>query len=331
MTFYLIGADCRTASLDMRELMYRERSKFAAFWAGYPSQEAAILCTCNRIEIYAIAKDVLDVRTHIGFFLERFPQFVNHGYIRYDTREVFRHAIRLACGLESQLKGESEILKQLDGWRKQDSFPAALGRLWQEAIPIAREIRSRSGMTGRAHNIASIIFDDLAWHIGDLTESNIIIVGTGKIAELFAISAPESTYLKFVANKNRSRADRLANISHGDALGFDKLSGAVQDADALVSATSSPHLVLGPADLLKATAGRDRPLYIYDVAVPRDIAPSAREIDGIILKNIDDIYELYEKRNDRLCGDPALAEYLAEEKVREYEGKFHGEYTESRY
>jgi len=331
MNFYLIGMDYKNAPLDVREDVYRKRQHIADFWSGYRSQRVAILATCNRVELYGVSDDIINSKQRIELFYKKFPGFFGYGYATYDKADVFRHSLRLACGLESQLKGENQILQQLDSWRRQDSFPLEFAEFWDRVMTSSRDIRKQVGLDSNNPNIADLILDEFLKNIGRPPPLRIVIIGTGKIAELFAKTISSAVRLSFISNKNRLRAEQLANWSRGSAGSFDELQKALVSADAVISATSSPHFVLDKEDFSNVVAGRDKLLYIYDVAMPRDIDPSIGGLNGVVLKNMDDLAGTFREYNERLSYRLAMAEELIEEHLKEYGRILYGQDFEGRH
>ncbi len=327
MNFYLTGIDYRSSPLDRRERIYRKRRAIAGFWAAHSSQQAAILITCNRFEIYGIAEDIAEAKRHIDIFSREFPEFAKDGYTKLGKEHVFRHALRLASGLKSQLKGEGEILEQLNAWCNQPGFPLELFRLWNEAIWDAQYIRLEARLNERKYNIATLVLEDIFEHVHHDKRIEIAIVGTGKVAELFASnSAPEARF-SFIANKNYLKARQLAGRVRGEVFSFDDLPDIILKVDAIVSATASPHFILRKDGLSTIAAKRANALYLYDVAMPRDIDPKVGEIKNIILKNTEDLAGLFLKYNESIDHRINLAAYLVEEAVERHKGAFDEDVT----
>jgi len=331
MHFYLIGVDHKKAPLEVREALYRRRNDVAGLWSGHPSQLITPLITCNRFEIYGVAADKRTAEEHIALFRKAFPRFHEKGYVEYGREDVFRHALRLACGLESQLKGELQILRQLEAWSLRQPYDSPLAGLWQKALSSARRIRIESGLYSEEENAAVLILEDLAGKIKGPSPVKIAVAGTGKVAKLFAAYRAPRMSFSFVAGKNYSKAQELARQAKGKALKFAEMPNELLTADVLVSATSSPHFILNADDFLEVASRRERPLYVFDMAVPRDIHPDARGVKGIVLKNLDDLAPLFKAYNERISGRLVSAENLIEEKMKECKEQDHDGKTEDRY
>ncbi|MDO8536242.1 MAG: hypothetical protein Q7S30_04460 [Candidatus Omnitrophota bacterium] len=312
MTFFLLGIDHKTSSIDIREAAYWKRKEISAFWADPPTAAvgfshrrggvygaAAILATCNRFEIYGMAGTDSEAREVVSIFKKRFDDYFADSYIIYGRNNIFRHLVRLAAGLESQIKGELQISSQLGAWAGREDLPKGLSGLVHEALLAGLEIRLKTGLNRPENNIAALLYKNLLEHNHSDDLLNIVVVGTGKIAELFAHYKPQGVRLYFAAHKNILKARELAGISGGNALTLKELPKLLLNVDVLISATASPHRVFDKNYFSKIAALRGKQLYIYDLAIPRDVEPSVLGINGIILKNMDEVV-LNDDRKSRL-------------------------------
>lgn len=322
MIFYLIGVNYKDIPYNIQEKILREQGRIADFWNVSASSRAAILKTCNRFEIYAAADVISGYLKDVMCFKKLFGGLFEKGYVKAGGENVFFHGLRLAAGLDSQLKGELQILKQIRSWLQQEPFPRELRDFWQGILPLAEDIRRETGFTKEEYNIASIVFEDLLWNIKEVREKKVVVVGTGKVAELFAEFKPSDIGLYFASHKNYQRARYLANRAKGKALFLKDIKGILKEADAFVSATTSPHIILRKADLVEAAANRSRPLYIYDLAVPRDVDPEAETLQGVVLKSPNTSDELFRRHSARVERDFLWAQYLAQKTAEEKREEF---------
>lgn len=311
MYFYLIGTDYKTAPYSIRVGLYNLRSNIAAFWKD---KHGVLFSTCNRLEIYAFAENPDTAFSNIAKFSQCFPDFFRYTYIKYGGEEVFKHALRLASGLESQLQGELQIFHQLYNWHIQDQLPYFLGNLWKEALALARVIRIQSCLDKDKINIAEVVYFDLINRLKLSKEIDIVIVGTGKIAQLLARFHKPGQRLNFVAHKNYQKAKELAMISRGRVFLIKDLAQVLPEADVLISATTSPHYVLKSKDFINLSRG----IYIYDLALPADVEPAVKELPGVYLLNLEDLTEVIQLFNQRNQEKIRLANQLAEEAIEEY-------------
>lgn len=309
MNFYYLGIDHKRTSLEKREEAYRMREEIE-FFCRHMMTDAAALFTCNRIEVYGVAESEKDAVRDIGLFRDRFPNFYREAYVEYSTRGALRHSLRLATGLESQLIGEKEILKQLRSWSKRLSSNSQLRYFWDKVILNARKIRMTSGFNQVNADIAKIVLKELS------ESKKIVVVGTGKVADLFAENNTNGIEMIFVARKKHKKAKQLARKASGSAVLVDHLSEEARDADILVSATSSPHYVISLEQMFEISRSRRKDLYIFDLAVPRDIEPGAGNIPGIFIKNIDDLITNFDNHNVKLLPRIKRAELLIEKEIK---------------
>ncbi len=297
MYFYLTGIDHKRAPIDARDQIYRTRKAISDFWAAGGPYGSAVFVTCNRIEIYGVAMYADDAFGRLNCFAEAFPDFAQYAYIKYGETEVFHHALRLATGLESQIKGEGQIVAQLNRWRR-DISSRGLNDLWDKAISISEKIRRASRLDEDSDNLAVLVFEDICKRLETRQTYEAIVLGTGKVAELFARHCPPEARVRFAAHKHYKKAEELAASAGGEALHLEDLPGAIAKTDVLICATSSPHYVVNKSHLRALDAERGHPLYIYDLAIPRDVEPQITAVDGIFLQNLDDLGHVFSEYNE---------------------------------
>lgn len=318
MTFYLIGIDYKTVSYEIREAAHRIQRDIIVYWQySSTAGRTAVLVTCNRIEIYGIALSRDEAIALTESFKYHFRDYFKDAYVRYGREEIFRHGLRLACGLESQLKGEIQILQQLELWVGSKDFPLLLRELWSPVIKEAKIIRAKSSLDNDTVNVANIVLNELQKNITFNKDTEILVIGTGKVATLIAEKRPEGVHLLFVARKRRSKAKRLADMTNGDALLPEEIPRRLVTVDAVISATSSPHYILFARDFIEALNVRSRPLYIYDLAVPHDVALDVYRIPFVEIQDLDDLARAF-SQNRNIARRLELAEELIQEKVHEY-------------
>ncbi|NQT06014.1 MAG: hypothetical protein HQ575_00570 [Candidatus Omnitrophica bacterium] len=332
MTFYVIGIDYKTVSREEQEAAYRLRGKIEEFWRLANPGRTAILITCNRLEIHGLSDSMEEAMAKTDSFKENFGAEFKKAYTYYGFRNVVRYGLQLACGLESQIKGEYQILTQLKTWHRAENFPPALKKIWHFIITTAGAIRVQAGLDRDDINVASIIFDDLRDKAFLKKGEEILVIGTGKVAELIAKKGPSDLRLSFVARKKRSKAEHLAGLSGGDALLPEDLKNRLVTASAVISATSSPHHALNYDHFARALKERKDILYIYDVASPRDVAPSVYDIPFVRIKDLDTLSCDLIKEENSVIRNIRSATKLIEERSIHQEGikdakDYKGRYT----
>jgi len=320
MHFYLIGINHNSAPISQREEIFRQRSQLSELLVNNLDGRGIVLATCNRFEVYGIANDVNSSKRDMDFIKNSISKFVDNIYIEVGYKQVYEHALRLASGLESQLRGEKQIVNQLKIWLEQDKFPVVLKELWLEVLVLADKLRLYSGLDKINDNLASLIFKELSVLLKTEKKIEMVIFGTGKVAELFASENISRVNLTFVSHKNILKAQSLADMSGSKVIDFKNTKGIFPEADVLISASSSPHFILNKRDFSNLDLKSDKPLYIYDLAMPRDIDPEVGSLKNIVLKNLDDlkyIFDYPQKYNQNYFN---CAEYLIKD-VLTYEEK----------
>ena len=325
MNFYLIGVDYRSAPPEIRQKFYRKRREIESFWSGIIGLDTAMLVTCNRFDINITAREEKEIIASLELFRKEFPEFYLHSYFKNNAGEVFSYGLSLACGLESQLKGEYQILEQLKVWLKNERFPKSLFEFWSKVIETADEIRQKSGLSSNSINIAKLFFEDLSSLNLSNANLEVAVVGTGKVARLLVEEKPRNISFSFISHKNRLRAEVLANQVNAKVVSFNQLKDVISNSDVLVGATSSPHIILKSGDIPESVLQRDKPLYIYDLGFPMNVAKELGDRKNIILRNLDDLVLSRKNSNNYFQSNLNLAKYLIEEasKANEYIESWH--------
>lgn len=313
MHLFCIGVDYKSAALSVRETLYRQRAAIARFFMQR-DVPYAIFSTCNRFEIYAAHGTPGTGMALRQDFCAQFGAF-SGGYYHEGECAVFGHALRLVCGLKSQLIGESQIKEQIESWLAHDTLFEPLESMWRYAAIHAEAIRRLSGLTRENSDIVSLVYDDIAAHQGVVRR--IAILGTGKLAELLAQRAPYGARLIFISRKHYQRAKMLALRFSGQAVSLSNAAGQLKRSDVLIGATTSPHVIVKQETLAGAVVARVKPFLVYDIAIPRVIAPQAR-IPGVTIKTMDDLQTLFTRHNEFIIRKIQRAESLITRVMQEY-------------
>lgn len=323
MFFYVIGIDYKQAPLKMREAAIRKKAVISDYLYRLKQGSVAVLFTCNRVEIYGIADDYGEAKDIEDSLKSLFPDIFKDAYVLLGREDVFKHGLKLASGLESRLRGEFQVLLQIENWLGREGFPNSLRALWNDIILSAKYIRQTAGLSENTVNIADVIFEEIAYRLKSKRGADIIVVGTGKIADLIAGRAPDWARISFVARKKRKKAEVFARKVGGEALLPKDMQERLAYADALISATSSPHYALRKDHFNGLDGKRQKPLYVYDVAVPRDVEPAVAELDFVSILDIGRIIDKWVSQNQWLAARLEKAAGLAEKIIaahrREYE------------
>lgn len=255
---------------------------------------AVILSTCNRVEFYAAS--LCPVRAFDSLqTLLRDRTGVEAPLYFHDTPRSVRHLFRVASGLDSMVLGETEILGQV---KKAYSTAAELGatsrhlnKLFQHAFRVAKHVRSATQITRGATSVGAVAVELAGKIFGDLTGRRVMILGAGETSERTARSlVSRGVKTVIVSNRTFDRAAMLAAEIGGLAIHFDHWQNAFADVDILICSTAAPHTVISRdklAPMMRERAGR--PLFVIDLAVPRDADPDVNELDGVFLYDIDSL------------------------------------------
>ena len=300
MNIFVAGLSYKTAPVEVREQVAVHASRLRCYGcqlkiAGNLA-EVVLVSTCNRVEIYGVAPSVNGnvhrlFRQLVGSEID----FAPYLYIKEGNAAV-RHLFSVASGLDSMVIGETEITGQI-----KQAYQAAqeakltgriLNRLFQTALQTAKEIRTQTGVGRGATSVGSVAVE-LAEKIfdRDLSDKTVMIIGAGKMGEACVRHLhKKGARSVMVSNRSFDRAETLAAEFGGKAIRFDECLTAMVDADIVVSSTGCPHTILDRDDIAQIIpARRNRPLFLIDIAVPRDIAPEVQQLRNVFLYDVDDL------------------------------------------
>ncbi len=305
MTLLALGLNHTTAPVKVRE-----RVVFSADQVEPALQElievsgvneAAILSTCNRTELYC---NLLDHREDervlhwLGHYHRFSRQDIEPFLYRYHDRLAVRHTLRVACGLDSMVLGEPQILGQLKSAYRNADHAGTLGRhlsrLFQHAFSVAKQIRTDTAISSSPVSVAFAAVSLAKQIFGDLNEQSALLIGAGETIELAARHLFGSGIGRLVvANRSIERAQSLAGQFRGKGIGLPQISQALPEADIVISSTASPLPILGKGLVERALRQRrHRPIFMVDIAVPRDVEPEVGDLDDVYLYTVDNLKEV---------------------------------------
>lgn len=302
MPLVCLGLSHNTASVEVREKHAFPAHKMGEALIALRDYgavlEAVMLSTCNRLEIYAELEDYELGVDQLKAFLRNF----RHGEVEDISSYLYTllggqaidHLFRVSTGLDSMLIGEAEILGQIkDAYaqaQRANSLGTTLHALFREALEAGKSARSRTRIGGDSTSVATAAVDLVKGHLGSLAGKRVLVVGAGKMGTLAAKRLRAEGVAEIaVVNRSVGKArDVVAALGTGRALELPALTTAIADADVVVTSTGASHFVLTTGLVADAMAGRpDRPLFVVDIAVPRDADPAIGRIDGVRLADID--------------------------------------------
>jgi glutamyl-tRNA reductase len=310
MKVFVAGLSYKTAPVELRERLAIAPSSLhcsgCRLKIGGDLQEVVLLSTCNRVEVYGVASKV-NGNVH-GLFRHLVPgqhDFQPYLYV-HEGDDALRHLFSVAGGLDSMVLGETEITGQLKNAYQTAHAAKLTGRLlnraFQTALQTAKEIRTNTQIGRGAVSVGSTAVE-LAGKIfdGDLSGKTVMIIGAGKMGEACVRHlSKKGARSVLVANRSLERAENLATEFGGRAVRFDDCLTAMIEADIVVTSTGSPQTILNAAQIERVMAARrNRPLFMIDIAVPRDIDADVQHLDNVYLYNIDHLSALV-RENVRL-------------------------------
>ncbi|HEX6871333.1 MAG TPA: glutamyl-tRNA reductase [Micromonosporaceae bacterium] len=293
MNLLVVGVSHHTAPVELLERLAVAPEASAPMVAEIARQahinEAVLLSTCNRVEIYAAVTAFHGALTEVGGVLAtradlELAELVPHLYVHYDT-EAVRHCLRVAAGLDSMVVGEAQILGQLrDAYAlaaEAETTGRLLHELMQQALRVGKRVHTETGIDRAGQSVVSAA---LALAPDGVAGRSALVIGAGSMGGLaLATLARAGASRLLVANRGADRAERLAALHGAVAVDFAELASALASVDVVVCATASPYPVLVEDDVSRALAGRETAaeLVIIDLAVPRDVASGVADLAGV--------------------------------------------------
>jgi glutamyl-tRNA reductase len=289
--------------------------------------EVLLLSTCNRVEVYAVSDRRIstdDIARCLTAKLDRDPHDYAPPFYRYEAEKCVQHLFRVASALDSMVVGESEIFGQTkeayESARTSGAVGPYLHRLFQRAFRVAKQVRTHTEIARGAVSVGSVAVDLAQKIFGELSNCKVLLLGAGEISERTAralISRGVSDLR--VSNRSFDRACELAQAVGGRAVPFDEWPGQCREIDILITSTASETPLLTPDKFTPMLRERlDRPLFIIDIAVPRDVDPSVNEMQGVYLYDIDSIRSIAEQSLALRRQQVAAAEEIIAEHVTDF-------------
>jgi len=325
MNLFCLGLSHHTADVATRE-QFTGSATSESILRQTGCAEALLLTTCNRVEVYAVSQKRVST-DEIARCLTRRIDIDPHDYAppfyRYEAEKCVQHLFRVASGLDSMVVGESEILgqakKAYESARTSGAAGPYLHRLFQRAFRVAKQVRTHTDIARGAVSVGSVAVDLAQRIFGKLSDCKVLVLGAGETSERTAralISRGVSDLR--VSNRSMDRACELAQAVGGRAVPFDEWTAQCREIDILITSTASETPLLTPATLAPMVRERlDRPLFIIDIAVPRDVDPSVNEMEGVYLYDIDSIRSVAEqslalRRQQVATAEAIIAEHVAD-------------------
>jgi glutamyl-tRNA reductase len=334
MKLQMVGCSYQNAPIEKRERLAFDPSQAGQALAGlherFPRSEAVLLSTCNRVEIYTAAEDAASAPTH-----EQVAQFVAdfHRLPLYDVfddlfertgEDAARHLFTVAASLDSMVLGEPQILSQVKQAYELANRCNCTGPLthsiFQAAVRVARRVQTETQLHQKRVSIPSVAVADFASQIFErFDDKQVLVVGAGEMAEeTLRYLQDEGAHRVTVVNRNYDRAKELAQRWQGAVEPWDRLSDLLVSADLVISTTGATEPIVTLSDFRRIESQRyQRPLFVLDLAIPRDFEPGIGDCLGVYLYSIDDLQSACSRnRADRDKELPAAVHIVEDETAR---------------
>lgn len=324
MGFLAFGINHKTATVDVRERVAFAPDQLADALQQLRdetlSQEVAILSTCNRTEIYC-TQDHPDAAV-LAAWVARYhglepDSIAGSSYVHKDAGAV-KHMMRVAAGLDSMVLGEPQILGQMkDAWqyaRTAGTLGPSLDRLFQSTFNTAKQVRTDTAIGANPVSVAFAAVSLARQIFSDLSRSTALLIGAGETIELVARHLNEQGVSKLIiANRTLERAEAVSTPLGGRAITLNQIPDVLAECEIIIASTASPLPVLGKGAVERALRQRrHQPMFMVDIAVPRDIEPEVGDLADVYLYSVDDLQEVIQENMRSRQDAAAAAEKLIE-------------------
>jgi glutamyl-tRNA reductase len=305
MRFSITGVNHRSAPVEVRERLAFDGPALAAALLDLKRRpgfcEGMILSTCNRVEVALTSEDAtatLAVDEFLADARHVARDWVTPYLYHYEDGEAIRHLFRVAASLDSMVVGEPQILGQLKSAyalaKEHGAVSGFLDTLLTRAFNVAKRVRSETDIGTNAVSVSYAAVELARDIFGTLDDKKVLLVGAGKMSELAARHLRRSGARNiFVTNRTHERAVEIAEIFGGKIIEYTKFMEFMHEVDIVITSSAAPHYILTRDEMKKVIdARRNRPMFLIDIAVPRNIEPSVNGLDNVFLYDIDDLQKV---------------------------------------
>lgn len=332
MSILVVGLNHKSAPVEIREKLAFDTNSISTalsmFLQKYQNAEAVILSTCNRVEMYVSSLEdsikVEDVLSFLADFHTIELNYLSQYMYHYKDDRAVVHLFFVTASLDSMVLGESQILSQVKEAytmaAREEATGKILNQLFQQALNVAKIVHTRTSIGKRKVSISSAAVEFAEKIFQDFTGKIVLVVGAGEMCELLLKHLYEEGARTFiVANRTFERAQELASEYHGQAIKYELLAEYLEKADIVISSTSAPHYVIHADQVKEAIKHRrGNPMFLIDIAVPRNIEPEIANIDNVYLYNIDDLQSVVSQNIDERNKEVEKCRVLIEEEVEHF-------------
>lgn len=330
MQLTVLGLNHKSAPVDIREQIAYEGDTLHAVLKQLISldtvDEAVVVSTCNRSEFYCWSNSTEDASSLTVWLNEQMGSNAanEHCYV-FQGSQAISHLFRVACGLDSLVLGEPQILGQLKAAyqtaRQSQTAHTQLSRLFEQTFSVAKQVRSETAIGANPISVAYAAVRLAQQIFGELNKSTALLIGAGETIELTARHlASQGIGQIVIANRNVNKAQHLAAQFGGQGVGIRDIPKTLITSDVIISSTASPLPLLGKGTVETALKARKhRPFFMVDIAVPRDIEPEVEELDDVYLYTVDDLESVIEENRRSRAAAAEDAEQIIRIKTAEFE------------
>ena len=329
MALLVIGLSHHSSPVALRERFAFEEARVPAVLemmrSSKVAQEAVVLSTCNRVEIYAVTSaEPPAAFNQLREFLmtcQSYSDSLTDEIYTLSEPQSIHHLFKVACGLDSMVLGETEILGQLkkayDLALQHGHTGSRLNKAFQRAFNVAKQIRTETNIQRGSVSVGSVAVELAEKIFSQLAERGVMVIGAGDTSEKAARSLlSRGAHQVIVANRSYDKAERLARELGGRAIRFDDWNNQCENIDIIISSTAAPHYILDRAKVeLMMKRRRNRPLLLIDIAVPRDTEPEVNFLENVFLYNIDDLQTIADDYLKQRRLEVARCEQIIREKT----------------
>jgi glutamyl-tRNA reductase len=337
MHLLLLGVSHRTAPVELRERLdfsaHGVDEALTVLAARPGGLESAVLSTCNRVEIYLVCENLEQGRSETEKFFADFhrvsrEELAPHLYAKSDA-EVVRHLFRVAAGLDSLVVGEPQILGQVkDAYghaRAQRSTGSLLNQLFTAAFTVGKRVRSETSLSEGAVSVSYAAVSLARKIFGELKGRTVLVVGAGEMGKLTALHMKSHGIRRMlITSRTLAHAEGLSRVMDAAVIRWDELPTALGESDIVITATGASAPIISRQHVESAMRSRrHRPLFLIDIAVPRDVDPMASAIEQVFLYNIDDLQAVVAENLSKRTAEIEQAEAIVSEDVHRFLGWMH--------
>jgi glutamyl-tRNA reductase len=330
MKLILTGLSHHTAPVEVRERLAFEEKTLPDALARLTKRpgmvEGMILSTCNRVEVAVTAEGEGDLRESVDTFLAEArsvePAWVSPYLYHYKDQDAIRHMFRVASSLDSMVVGEPQILGQLKSAyslaKEHGTLSGFLDQVVTRAFNVAKRIRTETEIGSSAVSVSYAAVELARDIFGNLKGKRVLLVGAGEMAEAAARHLRRAGVSEiYVTNRTRSRADLLAEEFGGQAIDYEGFYNVLPDVDIVIASSGAPHYILTKSAMREVmNRRRNRPMFLIDIAVPRNIEPDVNKQEGVFLYDIDDLGRVVKSNLETRKSVAEQAEEIIDEEVQ---------------